>query len=60
MVLTHCGLAWREGAPLGEETVLADSGLEGEVATRVGRVSSLAFLSILLESSVLIISVMNP
>jgi hypothetical protein len=32
---------------MGEETVLADSGREGEIAARVGRVRSLAFLSIL-------------
>ena len=37
-----------QGASLGEEAVLADLGRAGEVATRVGRVRSLAFLSILL------------
>jgi len=37
-----------QGASLGEEAVLADSGRVGEVAARVGRVRSLAFLSILL------------
>jgi hypothetical protein len=36
-----------QGASLGEEAVLADSGRAGEVAARVGRVRSLAFLSIL-------------
>jgi len=36
-----------EGASLGEEAVLADSGRAGEVAARVGRVRSLVFLSIL-------------
>ena len=37
-----------QGASLGEEAVLADSGRAGEVAARVGRVRILAFLSILL------------
>jgi hypothetical protein len=32
---------------MGEEAVLADSGREGEVAARVGRVRSQDFLSIL-------------
>ena len=32
---------------MGEEAVLADSGRVGEIAARVGRVRSLAFLSIL-------------
>ena len=32
---------------MGEEAVLADSGWEGETVARVGRVRSLAFLSIL-------------
>ena len=36
-----------KGTSLGEEAVLADSGRAGEVATRVGRVRSLAFLNIL-------------
>ena len=36
-----------KGASLGEEAVLADSGRAGEVAAGVGRVRSLAFLSIL-------------
>ena len=36
-----------QGASLGEEAVLADSGRAGEVTARVGRVRSLAFLSIL-------------
>jgi len=35
---------------MGEETVLADSGREGEIVAKVGRVRSLVFLSILLES----------
>jgi len=38
----------RNGASLGEEAVSADSGRAGEVAAGVGRVRSLAFLSILL------------
>ena len=38
----------KQGASLGEEAVLADSGWAGEVAARVGRVRSPAFLSILL------------
>ena len=37
----------RNGASLGKEAVLADSGRAGEVAAGVGRVRSLAFLSIL-------------
>jgi hypothetical protein len=37
---------WEEGASLGKEAVLADSGREGELTTRVGRVRRLAFLSI--------------
>ena len=36
-----------QGASLGEEAVLADSGRAGEVGAGVGRVRSLAFLSIL-------------
>src|ERR1044071_1743533 len=36
-----------EGASLGEEAVLADSGWVGEIPARVGRVRSLAILSIL-------------
>ncbi len=36
-----------QGASLGEEAVLADSGRAGEVTAGVGRVRSLAFLSIL-------------
>ena len=40
-----------QGASLGEEAVLANSGWEGEVVARVGRVRSLAFLSILRECS---------
>jgi hypothetical protein len=32
-----------QGASPGEEAVLADSGREGEVVARVGRVRSLAF-----------------
>jgi hypothetical protein len=38
-----------KGVSLGEEAVLADLGRAGEVAARVGRVRSLAFLSILRE-----------
>ena len=37
--------------PQGIEAVLADSGWAGEVAARVGRVRSLAFLNILLRHS---------
>ncbi len=37
----------RNGASLGKEAALAASGRAGEVDTRVGRVRSLAFLSIL-------------
>jgi hypothetical protein len=36
-----------QGASLGKESVLADSGREGEIAAKVGRVRSLVFLSIL-------------
>ena len=36
-----------KGASQGEESVLADSGREGEITARAGRVRSLAFLSIL-------------
>jgi hypothetical protein len=36
-----------QGASQGEEAVLADSGREGEISAGVGRVRSLAFLSIL-------------
>ena len=36
-----------QGASLGEEAVLADSGRVGEIPARVGRVRNLAFLSIL-------------
>ena len=38
-----------QGASQGEEAVLADSGREGEITARVGRVRSLVFLSILQE-----------
>jgi hypothetical protein len=38
-----------QGASLGEEAALADSGREGEITARVGRVRSLVFLSILLK-----------
>ena len=37
-----------QGASLGEEAVLADSGQAGEVIAGVGRVRSLAFLNSLL------------
>ena len=40
-----------QGASMGEEAVLADSGRAGEVIARVGLVRSLAFLSILLGQS---------
>ena len=36
-----------QGASQGKESVLADSGWEGEITARVGRVRSLAILSIL-------------
>ena len=36
-----------EGASMGEEAVLADSGREGEITAGVGRVRTVAFLSIL-------------
>src|ERR1700704_540489 len=39
-----------QGASQGEESVLADSGRAGEITARVGRVRSLAFLSILLAA----------
>ena len=42
-----------KGASLGEEAVLADSGREGEIVARVGRVRNLGFLSILRECFVL-------
>ena len=42
-----------QGASLGEEAVLADSGWTGEVVARVGRVRSPAFLSILLSCGTL-------
>jgi hypothetical protein len=45
--VARCGPAWGNGASMGEETVLADSGRAGEIAARVGRVRSLVFLSIL-------------
>jgi hypothetical protein len=48
--IVRCGLAWGKGASQGEESVLADSGQAGEIAARVGRVRSLAFLSILREA----------
>jgi len=40
-----------QGASQGEESVLADSGREGEITAWVGRVRSLDFLSILRECS---------
>jgi hypothetical protein len=43
-----------QGASQGDEAVLADSGREGEITARVGRVRSLAFLSIPREYSVLV------
>jgi len=49
-----------QGASLGEEAVLADSGWEGEITARVGRVRSLAFLSILLGSALVISAVHQP
>ena len=36
-----------QGAAQGKESVLADSGREGEITARAGRVRSLVFLSIL-------------
>jgi hypothetical protein len=38
-----------QGASQGEESILADSGREGEITAGVGRVRSLACLSILRE-----------
>jgi hypothetical protein len=46
-----------KGASLGEEAVLADLGRAGEVVARVGRVRSLAFLSILLDVPLLSLNV---
>ncbi len=46
-VIRGDGTCLGQGASLGEETVLTDSGRAGEVAAGVGRVRSLAFLSIL-------------
>ena len=46
-----------QGVSLGEKAVLADSGLAGEVAARVGRVRRLAFLSILLEATSVVLAV---
>ena len=40
-----------QGASLGEEAVLADSGRAGEVAAGIGRVRRLAYLSILRKYS---------
>ena len=48
---SECERRLVQGASLGEEAVLADSGWAGEVAARVGRVRSLAFLSILLTDT---------
>jgi len=42
-----------QGASLGEEAVLADSGRAGEVVAGVGRVRRLAFLSILRGAALL-------
>jgi hypothetical protein len=39
---------WRQGASQGNDSVLADSGREGEIIAGVGRVRSPAFLNILL------------
>jgi len=41
------GLCLEPGASQGKESVLADSGREGEITVRVGWVRSLVFLSIL-------------
>ena len=41
------GLCLEPGASQGKESVLADSGQEGEITVRVGWVRSLVFLSIL-------------
>ena len=46
----------RNGASLGEEAVLADSGLAGEEPAVVGRVRRLAFLSILLEATSVVLA----
>jgi hypothetical protein len=40
---------------MGEEAVLADSGREGEITARVGRVRRLAFLSILRDFILLLL-----
>ncbi len=42
-----------QGASLGGEAALADSGRAGEVAAKVGRVKRLAFLSILCGAALL-------
>jgi hypothetical protein len=46
-VIASCSLrpCLGQGASLGEEAVLADSGREGEVSARVGRVRKLDFLN---------------
>jgi hypothetical protein len=44
-----------KGVSLGKEAVLADSGREGEIVARVGRVRRLAFLSILREGSLAVL-----
>ena len=46
-----------QGASQGVEAVLADSGREGEISARVGRVRNLAFLSILRERSPVVLHV---
>ena len=45
---------WGQGASLGEESVLADSGRAGEIIAGVGRVRSLACLSTLQEYSLVV------
>jgi hypothetical protein len=44
-----------QGVSQGKESVLADSGWEGEITARVGRVRSLNFLSILRECSCVVV-----
>ena len=46
-----------QGASLGEEAVLADSGRAGQVTAGVGRVRRLAFLSILIEATFVVLAV---
>jgi hypothetical protein len=56
-LVARCSLARGKGASQGEEAVLADSGREGEIAARVGRVRSPAILSILRDRSLVVLPV---